>query len=76
MGSSCFIIEFVFDFRKDNFMILVIRSLFPYQRPILLDFWQDHDFGNKISLSLSKTTSALLRINVFEENRIWILEDP
>ena len=37
-----FILEFVLDFRNDNLMILVIRSLFPYQRPILLDFWEDN----------------------------------
>ena len=41
-GSFCFILEFVLDFRKDNLMILVIRSLFPHQRPILLDFWNDN----------------------------------
>ena len=29
--SFCFILEFLFDFRKDNLMILVIKSLFPYQ---------------------------------------------
>ena len=42
VGSSCFILQFVFDFRKDNFMILVIRSLFPYQKLILLDFLKDN----------------------------------
>ena len=40
--SSSFILEFVFDFRKDNLVHLVMRSLFPYQRPILLDFWKDN----------------------------------
>ena len=39
--SSSFILEFVFDFRKDNLVHLVMRSLFPYQRRILLDFWKD-----------------------------------
>ena len=42
LGSSCFILEFVFDFRKDNLAILVMRYLFPYQRSILLDFWKDN----------------------------------
>ena len=42
LGSSCFILEFVFDFRKDNLVILVMRYLFPYQRTILLDFWKDN----------------------------------
>ena len=30
-GSFCFILEFLLDFRKDNLVILVIKSLFPYQ---------------------------------------------
>ena len=30
-GSLCFILEFLLDFRKDNLVILVIRSLFAYQ---------------------------------------------
>ena len=34
-GSLCFIFEFLLDFRKDNLMILVIRSLFPYQGLVL-----------------------------------------
>ena len=42
LGSSCFILEFVFDFRKYNLVILVMRYLFPYQRPIFLDFWKDN----------------------------------
>ena len=41
-GSFCFIFEFVFDFKKDNLMILVIRYLIPYQKPIILDFWKDN----------------------------------
>ena len=41
-GSFCFIIEFVLDVMKDNLMIFVIRSFFPYQRPILLNFWKDN----------------------------------
>ena len=40
--SSSFILEFVFDFRKDNLINLVMRYLFPYQKPILLDFWKDN----------------------------------
>ena len=46
VGSSYFILQFVFD------------------------------FGNKIFLSLLKTNSPLLRINVFEAYQIWILGDP
>ena len=42
LGSSCFILKFVFDFRKDNLVILVMRYFFLYQRPILLDFWKDN----------------------------------
>ena len=34
-GSLCFILKFLLDFRKDNLMILVIRSLFPYQGLVL-----------------------------------------
>ena len=34
-GSLCFIFEFLIDSRKDNLVILVIKSLFPYQGPIL-----------------------------------------
>ena len=34
-GSLCFIFEFFVDFRKDNLVILVIRSLFPYQGLVL-----------------------------------------
>ena len=34
-GCLCFIIEFLHDFRKDNLMILVIRSPFPYQGLVL-----------------------------------------
>ena len=41
-GIFFFILEFALDFRNDNLMLLVIRSLFPYQRPILLDFWEDN----------------------------------
>ena len=33
--SFCFILEFVLDFRKDNLVIFVIRSLFPYQGLVL-----------------------------------------
>ena len=42
LGSFCFILEFVFDFRKENLAILVMRFLFPYQKPIILDFWKDN----------------------------------
>ena len=34
-GSLCFIFEFLFYFRKYNHVILVIRSLFPYQGLVL-----------------------------------------
>ena len=42
MGSLCFILEFLLDSWKDNLVILAIKSLFPYQRPILFDFWRDN----------------------------------
>ena len=35
VGSLCFILEFLLDFWKDNLIILVIKSFFPYQRSIL-----------------------------------------
>ena len=34
-GSLCFVLEFLLEFRKDNLIILVIRSLFPYQELVL-----------------------------------------
>ena len=34
-GGISFKLEFLLDFRKDNLMILVIRSLFPYQGLVL-----------------------------------------
>ena len=34
-GSLCFIFELLLNFRKDNLVILVIRSLFPYQGLVL-----------------------------------------
>ena len=42
VGSLWFIFEFILDFLKDNLVILVIKSLIPYQRPILHDFWKDN----------------------------------
>ena len=35
VGSLHFILEFLLDYRKDNLVILVIRSFFPYQGLIL-----------------------------------------
>ena len=34
-GDLCFILEFLLDLRKDNVVILVIRSFFPYQGLVL-----------------------------------------
>ena len=42
LGISCFILEFVFDFGKYNLVILEMTYLFPYLRPILIDFWKDN----------------------------------
>ena len=42
VGSLSFILKFSFDLRKDNLVILMTKSLFPYLRPILLDFWRDN----------------------------------
>ena len=51
-------LEFLLDFWKDSLMILVIKSLFPYQRPILPDFWKDNLMVLVIKyLSLSNTNS-------------------
>ena len=36
VGSLHFILEFLLDYKRDNFVILVIRYLFPYQGLILL----------------------------------------
>ena len=61
LGSSCFILEFVFDFRKDNLVILVMRSLFPYQRSILLDFWKDNLMILEINFLLIKDQLSLVK---------------
>ena len=61
LGSSCFILEFVFDFRKDNLAILVMRYLFPYQRPILLDFWKDNLMILEIKSLLIKEQFSLVK---------------
>ena len=42
VGGFCFILEFILDFWKDNYVIFVIESLFPYKRPILLDSLRDN----------------------------------
>ena len=59
LGSSYFILEFVFDFRKENLVILVM-SLFPYQRPILLDFWKDNLMILEINFLLIKEQFSLV----------------
>ena len=61
LGISYFILEFVFDFRKDNLVILVMRYLFPYQRPILLDFWKDNLKILEISFLLIKDQFFLVK---------------
>ena len=61
LGSSCFILEFVFDFRKYNLVILVMRYLFPYQRPILLDFLKENLEILKISFLLIKDQFFLVK---------------
>ena len=61
LGSSCFILEFVFDFRKDNLVILVMRSFFPNQRPILLDFWKDNFKMLEINFLLIKDQFFLVK---------------
>ena len=61
LGSSCFILEFVFDFRKNNLVILVMRSFFPYQRPILLDFWKYNLMILEINFLLIKDKFSLVK---------------
>ena len=61
LESSCFTLEFVFDFRKDNLVILVMRSLFPYQRPILLDFLKDNLKMLEINFLLIKDQFFLVK---------------
>ena len=61
LGSSCFIFEFVFYFRKYNLVILVMRYLFPYQKPILLDFLKDNLKILKISFLLIKDEFFLVK---------------
>ena len=61
LGSSCFILKFVFDFRKDNLVMLVMRSLFPYQIPILLDFCKDNLKMLEINFLLIKDQFFLVK---------------
>ena len=35
VGNFRFILEFLFDFWKNNLVMSTVESLFPYQRPIL-----------------------------------------
>ena len=42
VGSFSFILEFLLDFWKDNFVMSAVESLLPYQRPILLYSWRDN----------------------------------
>ena len=37
-----FILEFLLDFWKDNFVMSATESFLPYQRPILRYFWRDN----------------------------------
>ena len=60
LGSSCFILEFVFDFRKDNLVILMMRFLFPYQRPIFLDLWKDNLMILELKFLLIKDQFSLV----------------
>ena len=61
LGSSCFILEFVFDFRKYNLGILVMKSLFPYQISNLLNFWKDNFKILEINLLLIKDHFFLVK---------------
>ena len=48
--NFCFILEFLLNFRKDNLVIFVIRSFFPYQGLVLpyrgLRFLRHMRFGH------------------------------
>ena len=50
VGSLPFILEFLLDYRKDNLVIFVIRSFFPYQGVVLpyrgLTFLRRLGFGH------------------------------
>ena len=61
VGSFCFILEFVFDFTKDNLVILVMRYLFSYQRLIILDFWKDNLMILEINFLLIKDKFFLVK---------------
>ena len=42
VGNFRFILEFLFDFWKNNLVMSVIESLIPYERPILPYFLRDN----------------------------------
>ena len=58
--GSCLILEFVLDFRKDNLLILVIKSLSlsKTNSPGFLER-QSHDFGKKISFLITDQLSLV-----------------
>ena len=84
--SFPFIFEFLFDLRKDNLMILVIKSLFPYQRLILpcqgLIFLEVRDLETRKFVDKYLLRNFLL--NVFIHNELskcgrmagWGTRDP
>ena len=78
VGGLWFLFEFILDFRKDNFMILVIKSLISYQIPILPDFWKDNlmVLVVKFLFPYQRPIISLLRINFFEACQIQMLGDP
>ena len=71
-------IQIILDFRKDNLVILLIKSLIPYQRSILPNFWEDNlmVLVIKFIFPYQRPILSLLRINLFEAYRIQMLGDP
>ena len=84
--SFPFIFEFLFDLRKDNLMILAIKSLFPYHRLILpyqgLIFLEVRDLETR--KSVDKYLLHNFHLNVFIHNELskcsrmvgWGTRDP
>ena len=42
VGGFSFLLEFLLDFWKDNPVMSMVKSLLPYQRPILFFFFRDN----------------------------------
>ena len=77
MGGLWFIFDFILDFRKYNLVILVIKSLITYQKPILPDCLEDNliVLVMKFIFPYQRLILSLLRINLFKPYQIRMLGD-